>query len=211
MALQLNFRGSSLTFAALMVAACDAERTPSSGSADPSQSTAPRVIAEGEEWSSDGHRALPLVAIDGHGRGWLRARRIPHPTTPGNFAVHIVASIRHAIPNAAYVVQRAPEIFAPPGAPAGFDVSTTLDGSCQRALGLPPWSTLSPPPAAFLTFPDQGNGAPVITTDADGSGSADFVFALAFPLPTFDVAFRVLENSPAPTSAFQSPCKTLSE
>jgi len=150
-----------------------------------------------------------LRAIDGPGSGSIRVHRIPHPTTPGNFAVHIVVSIWHALPNTGYLVQRAPEVFAPPGAPSGFDVATTADGSCQRAFGLSPWSTLSPAPASWLTFPDQGTGTPVITTDGDGEGSADFTFALAFPLPAFDVAFRVLENTPAPTSVFQSQCTTL--
>lgn len=151
---------------------------------------------------------VPLVAVFGPGHGRVRATRIPHPTTPGNFAVHIEIEIRHAKPNTAYLGQRAPEVFPPPGPPAGFDVATLADGSCQRGLGIAPWSTLVPPPVAFPTMPDQAHGLPalIIMTDAEGKGSADFVVAFAFPLPLFDVTFRVIENSSAPTSMLQSDC-----
>jgi hypothetical protein len=40
----------------------------------------------------------------------------------------------------------------------------------------------------------------IITTDGQGNGAADFDVAFGFPLPLFDVMFRVIENSPAPTS-----------
>src|SRR5437879_3578204 len=73
---------------------------------------------------------LPLVAVFGPGKGHIRAVRIPHPTTPGNFAVHIEIKIRHAKPNTGYVAQRPPEVF-PPGAPAAFDVATLADGPCH--------------------------------------------------------------------------------
>jgi hypothetical protein len=155
---------------------------------------------------------LSLVSVFGPGKGRIRATRIPHPTTPGNFAVHIEIRIRHAKPNTAYVGQRAAEAFAPPATPpGGFPVATLTDGSCQRGLGIAPWSTLVPPPAAFTTFPDQAHGLPalIITTDEEGDGAADFVVAFAFPLPLFDVAFRVIENTPAPTSMLQSDCTVL--
>ena len=150
---------------------------------------------------------LPLVAVFGPGRGHLRAVRIPHPTTPGNFAVHVEIKIRHAKPNTNYVVQRAAEAF-PTGAPAGFDVATLTDGSCQRGLSMPPWSTLVPPPVAFPVFPDQAHALPalIMTTDGDGNAAADFIVAFPFPLPLFDVTFRVLEDGPAPTSMLQSEC-----
>ena len=153
---------------------------------------------------------LRLVSVMGPGAGRFRATRVPHPTTPGNFAVHIELTIRHAKPNTAYVAQRAAEAFAA-GAPAGFDATTLADGSCQRGLAIAPWSTLTPTPAAFVTFPDQANGLPavVFTTDGDGNGAADFVYALANPLPLFDVTFRVIEKSPAPTSMLQTDCTIL--
>src|SRR5437016_13882085 len=117
---------------------------------------------------------LPLVAVFGPGKGHIRAVRIPHPTTPGNFAVHIEIRIRHAKPNTAYVAQRAAEAF-PTGAPAGFDVATLTDGSCQRGLAVAPWSILVSPQPVFTTFPDQAHGSPalIITTDGDGNGAAD--------------------------------------
>ncbi len=154
---------------------------------------------------------LRLVAVIGSGHGWIRATRIPHPTTPGNFAIHIEISIHDMKPNTAYVGQSAGEVFAPPGAPAGFDVATLTDGSCQRGLALAPWSTLVPLPPAFVSFPDQAHGLPavVITTDGDGRGAADFVVAFAFPRPLYDVMFRVIEKSPAPKSVLLSDCTIL--
>ena len=154
---------------------------------------------------------LRLVAVIGRGHGWIRATRIPHPTTPGNFAIHIEIKIRDVKPNTAYVGQSAGEVFSPPGAPTGFDIGTTTDGSCQRGLGVPPWSTLVPPPPAFVSFPDQAHGLPavVITTDGDGSGAADFVVAFAFPRPLYDVMFRVIEKSAAPKSVLLSDCTIL--
>jgi hypothetical protein len=153
---------------------------------------------------------LTLVSVIGPGKGRIRATRIPHPTTPGNFAVQIEIRIRHARPNTAYVGQRAAEAF-PTGVPVGFDVVTLTDGSCQRGLAIAPWSTLASPQPAFLTFPDQAHGLPalIITTDRHGNGAADFVVAFAFPLPLFDVMFRVIENSPAPTSVLVSDCTSL--
>jgi hypothetical protein len=155
---------------------------------------------------------LPLVSVVGPGKGHIRATRIPHPTSPGNFAVHIEIEIKHAKGNTSYVGQRAAEAFAPPAVPpTGFDLTTLTDGSCQRGLGIAPWSTLAPPPAAFTTFPDQAHGLPalIITTDGAGNGVADFVVAFGFPLPLFDVMFRVIENSAAPTSVLQSDCTVL--
>jgi hypothetical protein len=163
------------------------------------------------EGDDDDRGFLRLASVIGPGQGGIRATRIPHPTNPGNFAVHIEIRIRNVKPYTAYVAQRAAEAFAPPGAPTGFDITTIADGSCQRGLAIAPWSTLVPPPPAFVTFPDQANGLPavVITTDGDGNGAADFVVAFGFPLPLFDVMFRVIEKSPAPTSVLMSDCTIL--
>lgn len=160
------------------------------------------------EHADDGF--LRLLSLVGPGEGRIRATRIPHPTTPGNFAVHIEIRIHHAKPHTAYVGQRAAEAFGT-GIPAGFDVATLADGSCQRGLAIAPWSSLVPPAAAYLTFPDQAHGLPalIITTDRDGNGEADFVVAFGFPLPLFDVMFRVIENIAAPTSVLQSDCTFL--
>jgi hypothetical protein len=179
----------------------------------PGSAGGPSFSRELEESDDDEDAGfLKLVSTIGPGRGVFRATRIPHPTTPGNFAVHIELRIRHAKPNTAYVGQRAAETFAPPSTPpAGFDVATLTDGSCQRGLAIAPWSTLVPPPQTFSTFPDQAHGLPalIITTDGDGNTAADFIVAFAFPLPLFDVMFRVIENSPAPTSVLMTDCTNL--
>jgi len=168
---------------------------------------------DGEDDQNEAARGfLTLVSVVGPGKGHIRATRIPHPTTPGNFAVHIEIRIRHAKPNTGYLGQRAAEAFAPPAvAPTGFDLTTLTDGSCQRGLAIAPWSTIVPPPVSFNTFPDQAHGLPalIITTDGEGNGAADFVVAFGFPLPLFDVMFRVIENTPAPTSVLQSDCTSL--
>jgi hypothetical protein len=211
---------SGLAIVALLPAACTDSQSnpvavnragsPSLNRAHEGDARSPSLNQDLEGDDDDGH-SLRLVSVIGPGQGRIRATRIPHPTTPGNFAVHIEIRIRHAKPNTAYVGQRAAEVFAPPGAPAGFNVATLTDGSCQRGLAIAPWSTLVPPAAAFSTFPDQAHGLPalIINTDGHGNGEADFVVVFAFPLPLFDVTFRVIENSPAPTSVLQSDCTFL--
>jgi len=212
--------------ALLSLAACDESSTTPTGATAASQSNPVAVNSagsssfdrnregdddEGDRDDDDG-RFLRLVSVFGPGHGRIRATRVPHPTTPGNFAVHFEIRIQHAKPNTAYVGQRAAEAFAPPATPpTGFDVATLTDGSCQRGLTIAPWSTIVPPPAVFTTIPDQAHGLPafIITTDRHGNAAADFVFAQAFPLPLFDVTFRVIENSPAPTSMLQSDCTVL--
>ena len=159
--------------------------------------------ADGDGDDDDVSDFQRLVAITGPGHGRFRATRIAHPTTPGNFAIHIEARVRGAKPNTSYLVQRAPDTFSPPGPPAGFAVSTLTDGSCQRALALPPWTTLVPAPAAFVSW------VPTVTTDERGDGETDFVFALPFPLPAFDVMFRLLEVGVAPRSVLVTDCITL--
>jgi hypothetical protein len=196
-----------LAAAALLTTACtDTHGNP----AAPHAARSPSFSRE-HDGENDDQGFLRLVSVIGPGQGWIRATRIPNPTTPGNFAVHIEIKIRHVKPNTAYVGQRAAEACPPPSPPAGFPVATIADGSCQRGLGIPPWSTLVPPPPAFVSFPDQAHGLPVliIATDEEGNGAADFVVAFGFPLPLFDVMFRVLENSPAPTSVLLSDCTIL--
>jgi hypothetical protein len=142
---------------------------------------------------------LRLVSVIGPGHGRFRATRVPHPTVPGNFAVHIEARVHNAKPNTIYLVQRAAEAFNP-APPAGFPMSTTIDGSCQRGLAIAPWSTLVPVPPAFATWPTT------LTTDAEGNGATDFVFATTVPLPLFDVMFRIIESGSAPQSVLQTDC-----
>jgi hypothetical protein len=144
-----------------------------------------------------------MVPLVGSAQGRFRATRVPHPTTPGDFAIRVEVRLHHARPHTTYLVQRGAEAFAPPGPPPGFDMSTTTDGSCQRGLFVAPWSTLIPAQPAFVSWPTT------ITTDAQGNGATDFVFALPFPLPVFDVTFRVIEDSPAPQSVLQTDCTVL--
>ena len=188
--------------AALLSTACTDDRPNAAGPsrAGSASLTGSASFDREREQDEDGG-FLSLVSFIGPGSGRIRATRVPHPTTPGNFAVHIEVRIRYAKPNTPYTVQRAAEAFSPPSAPpAGFDVATLTDGSCQRGLAIAPWSTLVPAAPAFSTFPDQAHGLPalIFTTDGDGRGAADFVFAIGNPLPLFDVTFRVIENSPHP-------------
>lgn len=152
-----------------------------------------------DDGEGEGNGFVRLVSIVGPGHGRFRGTRVPHSTVPGNFAIHVEARIRHAKPNTIYLVQRAAEAFTTTP-PAGFPMATTTDGSCQRGLAIAPWSTLVPPPVAFNIW------TPTLTTDERGNGETDFVFESTAPLPLFDVMFRVIENSPAPTSVLQTDC-----
>ncbi|HEY7566508.1 MAG TPA: hypothetical protein VH762_03000 [Gemmatimonadaceae bacterium] len=151
---------------------------------------------------------LPLVALFGQGMGEIKATRVPHPTTAGNFAVHIEVKVRGAKANTGFQVQRAAEGFGA-APPAGFDIATLTDGSCQRGLAMAPWSAITPAPVYFSSFVDQGTGSPILTTNASGEGQADFGQALTFPLPAFDVVFRLVEVGAAPKAVLQSSCTTL--
>jgi hypothetical protein len=200
-------RGSMLLTGAVMVAllpaACTDSRTNPVG-LNGSQNASFDRDRGSDDRDGDDHEGtfLRLVSIVGAGQGRFRATRVPHPTVPGNFAVHVEARIHHAKPNTTYLVQRAAEAFNP-APPPDFPMSTTTDGSCQRGLAVAPWSTLVPAQAAFVTWPTT------FTTDGEGNGSTDFVFATTVPLPLFDVMFRVIESGSAPQSALQTDCTFL--
>ena len=192
---------TGLAIVALLPAACtDNQSDPLAvnGAGSPSFNQA----RDGDDDDGDDGRFLRLVSIVGDGQGRFRATRVPHPTVPGNFAVHVEARIHHAKPNTTYLVQRSAEAFNP-SPPAGFPMTTTTDGSCQRGLAIAPWSTLVPAPVAFATWPTT------FTTDPEGNGETDFVFATTVPLPLFDVMFRVIEDGSAPQSVFQTDCTSL--
>jgi hypothetical protein len=193
---------------ALVLSACSADRptAPSSRPDDEAVGQTPSLSAA----SADRHGWLQLISISGPGRGRIRATRIEHPTTAGNFAVHIEIQVRSAAPNTTYLVQRAPEV----NPPFGIDATTT-DGFCQRGLDVPPWSTVTPPrPASFLTFPVTvpAPSAPqlvTLTTDKHGRSELEFDFAAGARFPAFDVMFRLQEASAAPRSVLISECTTM--
>lgn len=193
---------------ALFLSACSADR-PTAASSGPDDEAIGQTPSFSEASAHD-DGWLKLVSISGPGRGRIKATRIEHPTTPGNFAVRIEIQVRRAPPNTTYLVQRAPEVSPP------FGINpTTTDGSCQRGLDIAPWSTVTPTrPASFLTFPvtvppPSAPQSVRLTTDARGRGELEFDFAAGVPFPAFDVMFRLLEDSPAPRSVLVSECTTL--
>jgi hypothetical protein len=203
---------------ALLLCACSGDRPPAPSSTPddegvgqvPSLSAA---FANGHDDDDERDRRrgwLQLISISGPGRGRIRATGIDHPTTTGNFAVHIEIQVRRALPNTTYLVQRAPEV----NPPFGIN-STTTDGFCQRGLDIPPWSTVTPTrPPSFLTFPVTvalpSTAQVTLTTDKRGSGELQFDFAAGAAFPAFDVMFRLLEVGAAPRSVLVSECTTIS-
>lgn len=145
------------------------------------------------------HRAA-LVNTDGKSAGGVSVT--PKTVTAGGFAANIVVHVLNGRPSTTYTVQRAPEIGRALGS----------DGSCQRALGLAPWSSTDPAAAAFLTFVPTGGTTPVtVTTSSTGEATLTFEF-LAPTIPTgtrFDVMFRLLDDLSAPTSVLLSACFTV--
>lgn len=147
-----------------------------------------------------GTHQAPLRQLGGDGRGGVSVT--PQAVTEGYFTAVIRIRLVGAKPNTQYTVQRAPEVGRPQSA----------DGSCQRALGISPWSSADPPIAAFLTFTQSGSTTPVtLLTSATGDASVDFSFsAPTIPAGTrFDVMFRILDDLAVPTSLFMSNCFTV--
>lgn len=96
-------------------------------------------------------------------------------------------SIKKALPNTLYFVQRAAE---PPSA-------TSPDGFCQNAAA-----------GKFATFPAAGAK---FTTDDDGDGETSFNFRAPSTSPfvdgaTFDVEFRAVDSTTAPPTDIRSEC-----
>ena len=124
--------------------------------------------------------------------------------------MHVEVKLRDVRPNLTLVVQRAAETQ-----PAFGVDATTTDGSCQRGLGIAPWSTITPtPPAAFVSFPltvptPSTPGPVTLTTDAAGRADFAFDFAAMVALPVFDVMFRLVEEGAAPRTVLVSQCRTL--
>lgn len=141
-----------------------------------------------------------LAGLGGAGGGGVSVT--PRAVPEGSFVADIKVRVRQGRPNTSYTIQRAPEVGRALGS----------DGSCQRALGLAPWSSADAPAAAFLSFTQPASTTPItLTTNASGDGSADFEFrAPMIPAGTrFDVMFRLLDDTAAPTSTFVSGCFTV--
>ena len=141
-----------------------------------------------------------MVAITGIGEGGMSVT--PKAIPEGYFVADIKIRVRNAKPNTTYTVQRAPEIGRP----------LASNGICERALGLAPWSSVDAPAAAFMTFIPAGGTAPAtFVTSAKGDGMLDFRFeAAVIPKDTrFDVMFRLLDDTAAPTAVILSKCVTV--
>lgn len=126
----------------------------------------------------------------------------PRAVPQGYFTADIKVRLQGAKPNTVYTVQRAPEIGR----------SMSNDGICQRALGLSPWSPSDPPAPSFVTFMQPAGAGPyTVTTSASGDAALDFTFsAPTIPAGTqFDVMFRLIDNTTAPTSVYLSGCFTV--
>lgn len=91
-----------------------------------------------------GTNQAALVSTDGKAAGGLSVT--PKTLPEGGFAADIAVHVVNGRPSTTYTVQRAPEVGRVLGG----------DGSCQRALGLAPWSASDPVAAAFLSFVATG-------------------------------------------------------
>jgi hypothetical protein len=178
--------------AALLLAACSADR-PTAASSRPDGEAAALShsrSADSDHDDDDDRGWLQLVSINGPGVGRIRATRMDDPET-GHFVAHIEIEVRRAPPNTTYLIQRAPEVN-----PAD------ADGSCTRGLGMGTQpATWSP---SFVTFPGQ-----TLTTDRRGRGELEFRFAPGRAFPAFDVMFRLVQPGDAAQSVFLSECTTL--
>jgi hypothetical protein len=128
----------------------------------------------------------------------------PKPIPEGTMAADISVRLVGLRPNATYLFQRAQEGVG--GRALG------LDGICQRALGLPPWSPSDPAAVSFQTMPLPATGPLVtITTTSTGDGAVDFEFRALMVLAgtANDVMFRLVDDEAAPTTELRSACMTI--
>ena len=149
--------------------------------------------AGGDQGASHG---VPLIEEGGSGAGRVSVS----PTAEGaGFTAQITVNVRGLDPNATYFVQRSPDFPVPPW---------ITDGICDRAAGNFPAGVTGP---TWITFPTPNPGPAVtITTSAGGAGAVSFAFDLpAASESAFDVMFRVVDNTAAPTRELRSPCFTV--
>jgi hypothetical protein len=125
----------------------------------------------------------------------------PKPIPEGTMAADISVRLVGLRQNTTYLFQRAQDGVG--GRPLGSD------GTCQRALALPPWSQSDPPAANFQTMPLPAPGPLVtITTGSNGEGGVDFEFRALMIMAgtTNDVMFRLVDQENAPTTEWRSDC-----
>src|ERR1051326_6563919 len=93
----------------------------------------------------------------------------PKSVPEGNFAADISIRLVGLRANTTYLVQRAQEGVG--GRPLG------MDGICQRAQGLSPWSPSDAAALAFQTMPLPATGPLIsVTTASNGDAALDFEF-----------------------------------
>ena len=138
-----------------------------------------------------------LKGETGFGGISVTPKAIPEGTYTADISVRLVG-LR---PNTTYLVQRAQEGVG--GRPLG------MDGICQRAQGLYPWSSSDPAALAFQTMPLPATGPLVsVTTASNGDGAVDFEFRALMILAgaTSDVMFRLVDNDVSPSTDLRSDC-----
>ena len=163
------------------------------GCGDPvgtAQTGIPAFNAGGDQGASHG---VPLIEVGGDGSGTVSVT----PTAEGaGFTAQITVNVRGLSSNTTYLVQRSPDFPVPPW---------TTDGICDRAAGNFPAGVTG---SVWIPFPTPNPGPPVtITTSEGGAGAVSFEFDLpAAAELAFDVMFRVVDNTAAPTRELRSPC-----
>jgi hypothetical protein len=165
----------------------------------------PAATSSGTRGSTDastGTHGLRLTAVSGEGTGIVNLTSTAGGDT--SFVAQITFNVHGLAPNTTYYIQRASEFPASLG-------DVVYDGSCQRALGMPPFDAV-PPLARFITFVEAGAPIP-LRTSAGGAGAvhmtnANDIFADG---SAFDVMFRVVSDpaSATPSTDLRTQCVTL--
>jgi hypothetical protein len=187
---------------AMLTANCSQEAANPLRPGATSGATAASADATPVSTASTRTHGLLLTAVSGDGTGIVNLTSAAGGDT--SFVAQITFNVHGLAPNTTYYIQRASEFPASLG-------GVVYDGTCQRALGLPPFDAV-PPLSRFITF--VADGAPIpLTTSARGAGAvhlenANNVFADG---SAFDVMFRVVSDpsSATPVTDLRTGCVTL--
>jgi hypothetical protein len=181
-------RSASLLIIPALLAACSSQN--GSPTAPTRLTDQPATLpSAGTAGASHG---LRLVAVQGTGAGLVNVS----PTSEGaGFTAQITVNVHGLPPSTTVFVQRSPDFPVVAGQP---------DGICQREAGLPPYEAVPP----WVTFPIPNPGPlTTITTSPGGAGAVSFPFDLpAAAEVTFDVMFRVVDNTTAPSLELRTEC-----